>query len=114
MFAIYHQAIVTAQFDELEACARKEDWRDVSFDRDDSYVYVAVRSLAVDTYTYVIRIDLSRYPVDPFWIGFINPSLPRERWASATASDPRFWPWSPMPGLHGSFILVFQGPIRTF
>jgi hypothetical protein len=57
---------------------------------------------------------MDQYPVEPFWVGFLNPNLMPERWAEASFSDPRFWPVSPIAGLHGSFILSFQGPFRTF
>jgi hypothetical protein len=114
MFEKYHRAIVDAQFDELLTRVKSDGWTDVSVDRDLSQVYVTLTAKSPVLYTYRSRIDMSRYPVDPYWVGFINPDLPRERWSTASASDPRFWPWSPMPGLDGSFILAFQGPFRTF
>lgn len=114
VFPEYHAAIVDAQFERLKERAAAEGWRNLAVERDDSQIYVRLAVERPAPYRYISRIDISRYPVDPYWIGFINPDLPQERWREASDSDPRFWPWSPMPGLHGSFILAFQGPFRTF
>lgn len=114
MLADYHRAIVDAQYGALCKRATEEHWTNVTFERNGALFYVTFPVEARDQYTYVARIDMRRYPVDPYWVGFINADLPRTRWDSASDSDPRFWPWSPMPGLHGSFNLTFQGPYRTF
>ena len=114
MFADYHGAIVDVQYESLKSRAINESWADVSFDREGAHIYVTFQVFSSEPYRYLSHIDMSRYPVDPYWIGFINPSLPRQRWSTASDSDPRFWPWSPMPGLHGSFNIVFVGPFRTF
>ncbi len=114
MFADYHQSIVDAQCEALTRRATSDQWANLSFEREQDRIYVSLRVTHPQDYRYVIRIDMSRYPVDPYWVGFINPDLPRARWRTASDGDPRFWPWSPMPGLHGSFILTFQGLFRTF
>jgi hypothetical protein len=114
MFAIYQQAIIDAQFEELKKRIEADHWAGIVVEREETLIYVCYRIETPVTQDYLVRIDMSHYPVDPYWIGFINPGLPRDRWNTASDSDPRFWPWSPMPGLHGSFNLSFQGPFRTF
>lgn len=63
---------------------------------------------------YLAKIDCSRYPVEPYEVGFINPATPRDDRRRVSDRDARFWPWSPMPGLHGSFNLHFARAIRVF
>jgi hypothetical protein len=114
MFSDYHRAIVDSQYAQLASRRATDGWSNVSLQHDDACIYVKLQVAMPEEYSYVCRIDMSGYPVDPYWIGFINPDLPRERWRKASDSDPRFWPWSPMPGLHGSFNIVFLGPFRAF
>lgn len=114
MFPDYHRAIVDAQYERLKIRAAADQWTGMSIDRDQALIYVTLQAGLPEPYKYVSRIDMARYPVDPYWVGFINPDLPRLRWSTTTDCDPRFWPWSPMPGLHGSFVLTFLGPFRTF
>lgn len=63
---------------------------------------------------YLARVDATLYPVRPFSVGFINPSTNRESWSLAHSRDPRQWPFSFSPGLHGSFHIVYGGAYRMF
>ena len=114
MYADYHRDIVEAQFERLASRASREAWQNVSLERDEARTYVKLAVTRPEPYCYLVRIDMARYPVDPYWVGFLNPELPRDRWSTVSDGDPRFWPWSAMPGLHGSFIITFQGPFRVF
>lgn len=114
MFVEYHSAILDAQYGSLCKRIADEKWLNTVADRDGHLIYVSVAADLHGAYKYLARIDMQRYPVDPYWVGFINSDLAREHWKTASDSDPRYWPWSPMPGLHGSFNLIFQGPYRTF
>lgn len=114
MLEQYHRAIVDEQHTELLARVDEDGWSDLFIERRESVFFIGVRIKTPELYNYLIRIDMNRYPVDPYWIGFLNPDLPRDRWELASDSDPRFWPWSPIPGLHGSFNITFARPIRTF
>jgi len=114
MLSAYQHAIIDEQYKEALERSKEEGWQDISLNRHESFIYARFTTELPKNYTYLCRIDMSRYPVDPYWIGFINPDLPNSRWDTSSDCDQRFWPWSPMPGLHGSFILAFQGPFRTF
>lgn len=116
MLARYHEAIVENQYAALLARVERDEWTNVHAERSGPLIFVSVEVWDRGHYTYLTRIDTRAYPVDPYWIGFLNPNLPRQEWTVASDSDPRFWPWSPMPGLHGSFIVAYQGagPYRTF
>ena len=114
MFSDYHRAVVDSQYAQLVSRGAADEWSDVSFQRENDCIYVKLRISMPEEYSYLCRIDMTDYPVDPYWIGFVNPALPPELWGKASDSDPRFWPWSPMPGLHGSFNIAYVGPFRTF
>src|SRR4051812_24141155 len=86
----YHRAIVDAQYEVLRARISGDRWDDVSVEREGSRIYADIRATQPENFEYRCRIDMSRYPVDPYWVGFINPALPRENWESASDSDPRF------------------------
>jgi hypothetical protein len=114
MYEAFHEAIVNAQVRRLQDRVITDEWADTSVLQRDAVVYVTIHATAPKAYEYRARIDMKKYPVDPYWVGFIDPTLPIEQWDSASDTDARYWPWSPMPGLHGSFILAFHGPYRTF
>jgi hypothetical protein len=114
MYLDYHTAIVQSQFEQLSNRIARDQWTNVSLERNEAQIYVTLSVSRIVAYRYLVRIDMTAYPVEPYWIGFLKADLPREHWSSASDGDPRFWPWSPMPGLHGSFIVAFQGPFRTF
>src|SRR2546430_477803 len=114
MYLSYHRAIVDAQYLTLTDRIAAERWSDLSVERHEALIYVRLQVSKPRLQEYLCRIDMRQYPVEPYWIGFLNPDARRERWSDLSDSDPRFWPWSPMPGLHGSFNITFLGPFRTF
>lgn len=63
---------------------------------------------------YLARINFSAYPVEPYEIGFLNPAAARSEWDRLTDRDPRYWPLSAIPGLHGSFQVAHPGVIPVF
>jgi hypothetical protein len=109
----YHEALIASSVERLRARIAEDGWDGVSVERDGDRVYVGLSGKTVGD-RYLTVVDMSGFPIEPYDIGFIRPdSLPSERhWI--TSRDPRFWPWSPMPGLHGSFNLFFQGAFRVF
>lgn len=112
MDTAYHEAIVRSQFDRLiERLAHEA--RPIEVERSGSVIFAGFQGQSV-TEHYRARIDMSRYPVDPYWVGFINPDLPRDEWQRVSDTDPRYWPWSPMPALHGHFNITFRGAYRIF
>jgi hypothetical protein len=111
----YHAAIAQGQFENLERRIVNDGWRDVSVVRDGYLIYLTLeRRSGRAPARYLCRIDMERYPVQPYRIGFLKPNLPTGERAEASDRDPRYWPYSTFPGLQGSFNIVFQGPYRTF
>ncbi len=115
MYAPFHEAIVNAQVARLRERIVDDGWMETSVDeKRGAIVYLTIRASGLGAHEYRVRVDMTRYPVDPYWVGFLDPNILPEQWEGASDTDPRHWPWSPMPGLHGSFVLAFQGPYRTF
>src|SRR5215203_5266433 len=111
----YQNALLEGHYSELLSRISSSGWKDVTPIRDGTLIYLELggnpnRPPA----SYLARIDAKRYPVHPYWVGFLKPDLPREEWALALDRDPRYWPFSFFPGLQGSFNIVFNGPYRTF
>lgn len=111
----YQRDLLDGHYRDLLKRASTDEWHDVRLQRTDLLVFLEIegRSNRVAA-NYLSRIDASRYPVHPYWIGFLNPRLPQSEWPLASDHDPRFWPFSSIPGLQGSFNLFFSGPYRTF
>lgn len=111
----YHDALVREEIDGLQQAISANGWSDVSFVRSGASVFVSLPGksrLPLDKY--VARIDLAAYPVLPYSVGFVDPDLPPAEWDRAHVRDPRFWPFSAMPGLQGSFNIAHPGPHRVF
>jgi hypothetical protein len=112
MNAEYHESILTAQIDDLRRTLAGPGWEGSMLDRVEDFVFV--KFSVGRGFEYLTRVDTRAYPIEPYWLGFIDPKAPRSDWTRLLATDARYWPWSPMPGLHGSFILAFSGLYRVF
>jgi hypothetical protein len=114
--AAYHGAIVEAHVVELRDVVSREQWPGVRIENDGALVYatIDVERSARASARYVARIDMGHFPVWPYFVGFLDPRLARERWSTATDRDPRYWPYSPLPGLEGGFHIHYPGVHRVF
>ena len=109
----YHQAIVESAVMTLRKRAVSDGSQPLRMECDRDAVFVwLVGKIKGDEY--VAKVDLSRYPVEPYEVGFIDPATSPENRLKVSDRDARFWPWSPMPGIHGSFNLQFPRAIRIF
>lgn len=63
---------------------------------------------------YLAKIEAGFYPVSPWRVGFIDPSVEGEERLSVPDRDPRFWPCSGLPGLNGGFHVSYSGAYRVF
>jgi hypothetical protein len=63
---------------------------------------------------YQVKIEPASYPVGPWRISFIDPALDGAERLRAPDRDPRFWPYSQIPGVFGGFHIHFPGPYRVF
>jgi hypothetical protein len=112
----YHEALVGAGLESLGRrllAADEDGLGGVRVERVGHFLYVWATGKYVDD-AYLARIDLSGYPVEPYEIGFLDPAAARSEWDRLTDRDPRFWPLSGIPGLHGSFHVAFPGVIPVF
>lgn len=112
----YHEALVGAGLESLGRrllVADEDGLEGVRVERVGHFLYVwATGKRAGDDY--LARIDMSSYPVEPYEIGFLDPGADRAEWDCLSDRDPRFWPFSGIAGLHGSFHVAFFGVIPVF
>ena len=109
----YQERLIAAQVSELVARKETEGWTDVDVERDGDFVFVRLTGKLPDE-RYLAKVDLSRFPVDPYEVGFLDPDTDPSDRRRVSDRDPRYWPYSGMPGLHGSFNLVYTGAITVF
>src|SRR3954463_2119311 len=96
----FHAAVVAANVQRLEDRIVRDAWANTTIVLNNgSIVYLSIRAGGITPYEYRARIDMTTFPGEPYWVGFIDPDLPPERWPLASDTDPRYWPWSPMAGL---------------
>ena len=63
---------------------------------------------------YLAKVEAGLYPVGQWRVGFIDPSVEGEERFKVPDRDPRFWPFSGLPGLNGGFHVSYAGPFRVF
>jgi hypothetical protein len=63
---------------------------------------------------YLAKIEPWLYPVGPWRVGFIDPGATGEQRLNAPDRDPRFWPYSQMPGVFGGFHVHYEAEHRVF
>lgn len=118
MDTAYHDAAVAGEFKILQEAISEEDWpspavRTVSLENQFIFVELRVPGNSKPL-SYLARIDMVDYPVQPYRLGFLDPQIPRNEWATANDWDPRYWPFSFFPGLDGSFHIAHQAPHMVF
>ena len=113
MDASYKNALLTAQLETLAWRIGNEGWVEVTVERDEDVVYVGLPARPA-TERYLAKIDTAHYPVEPYWVGFVDPALSLSERRRVSDADPRYWPLSGVPGLDGSFHVAFPGAYRAF
>ncbi len=109
----YHNAIIESALYAAREHVASEGWAEVTLEREGASVFATfVGAIAGDRY--LARIDMARFPVEPYEVGFIKPETPRSDWLRVSDRDARYWPWSPMPALNGSFVIAFPRALRVF
>lgn len=109
----YHSSLIESGIVAVKRRAQSEAWADIAVERDGGSVFVSLTGALVGD-EYLAKIDMSRYPVEPYEVGFIRPGTNVGERNRVSDRDVRYWPWSPMPGLHGSFHIHFHRAIRAF
>jgi hypothetical protein len=109
----YQERLISEAIRTVEARAAAEPWPDVAVQREREIIFVTMQGVRPGD-DYLTRIDMSTFPIEPYEIGFVDPRASLEDRLHISDRDPRYWPWSPMPGLHGSFNIHFARAIRVF
>jgi hypothetical protein len=109
----YQRRLVASDFARLERRIDDEG-RDISVEQIGDTVFARVYGRGGTIEPYLAKVEAGRYPVGPWRVGFIDPSVEGERRLNVPDRDPRFWPFSGLPGLNGGFHVSYTGPFRVF
>lgn len=88
--------------------------RQIRVEMEGPRVFARLYGRAGESEPYLAKIEAGSYPVAPWRVGFIDPSVEGEARLSVPDRDPRFWPHSGLPGLDGGFHVSYPGPYRVF
>ncbi|HEX8145031.1 MAG TPA: hypothetical protein VF553_20865 [Pyrinomonadaceae bacterium] len=91
-----------------------EEGLDIGAEMVGGLVFARIYGAAGQSEPYQLKIGAGQYPVGPWRVGFINPEAEGEDRLSVHDRDPRYWPFSGLPGLNGGFHISYPGPFRVF
>jgi hypothetical protein len=109
----YQRLLLSAQFERLQQRINDES-REIIAEQQNGTVFARMYGPAGKNEPYVAKIAAGLYPIQPWRVGFINPEVEVEKRRRIPDRDPRFWPFSGLPGLDGGFHVAYQGPFRVF
>lgn len=109
----YQRHLIAAQFGELQHRIREQSMN-IAAERVEDFIFARMYGREGSAEPYVVRISAGYYPVQPWRAGFVNPAVEGDDRLHIPDHDPRFWPFSGLPGLDGGFHVAFQGPFRVF
>lgn len=113
MDAEYQHRLIASQFQRLESRIKDES-HEIVAERVGATVFARFCGLGRAREPYVAKIRAAMYPIQPWRVGFINPEVEGDARLAIPDRDPRYWPFSGLPGLDGGFHVAFQGPFRVF
>ena len=110
----YQRRLVAADFARLER--RIEEDRSLNIDPEWERGVLFVRMFGPSGMAepYLAKIEPWLYPVGPWRVGFIDPTAEGERRLIVPDRDPRFWPYSQLPGAFGGFHVHYPREHRVF
>lgn len=109
----YQRRLLASQFEHLEKRVAEESLN-ILAERVGDVIFARFYGAGGSAEPYVARITSGLYPIQPWRVGFIDPTLEGNARLTAPDRDSRFWPFSALPGLDGGFHVSFQGPFRVF
>jgi hypothetical protein len=112
--AEYQRRLIAADFTRLEERLEIDTTLNVRPDWIGDVLFVQMFGPAGESQPYLVKIEPWLYPVGPWRVGFIDPSVEGERRLTVPDRDPRFWPYSQLPGAFGGFHVHFQRAHRVF
>lgn len=114
MDAEFQRRLVMDAFGRLEARIAADHTSDVAMDWEDRTLFIKMYGpLGLDQ-PYQVKIEPWLYPVGPWRVGFIDPDVTGPDRLVVPDRDPRFWPYSQLPGAFGGFHVHFEREHRVF
>jgi hypothetical protein len=109
----FQQRLLEADFVRLQK-EIETGGRNIRVELDAPRIFARFYGRGGESEPYLAKIEAAFYPVTPWRVGFIDPSVEGETRLLVPDRDPRFWPYSGLPGLNGGFHVSYPGPYRVF
>jgi hypothetical protein len=114
MDAEFQHRLVTEAFSRLVARIEADHAFDVAIDWQERSLFARMYGPLGVSQPYQVKIEPWLYPVGPWRVGFIDPDVAGADRLSVPDRDPRFWPYSQLPGTFGGFHVHFEREHRVF
>lgn len=109
----YQRRLVEDGFARLQRRVREES-REIDAEMAGGTVFARMHGAAGSIEPYLLKVEAGLYPVGPWRVGFVDPEAQGEERLRLPDHDPRYWPFSGLPGLNGGFHVSYPGPFRVF
>jgi hypothetical protein len=113
MDAEYQRRLVEDGFAQLLRRIGEES-REIEAEMEGGAVFARMSGAGGGAEPYQLKVEAGQYPVGPWRVGFIDPAARGEGRLTLPDHDPRYWPFSGLPGLDGGFHVSYPGPHRVF
>jgi hypothetical protein len=110
----YQRRLVIADFAKLEERLEIDRTLNVHPEWAGSVLFVRMFGPGGVSHPYLAKIEPWLYPVGPWRVGFIDPSIEGKSRLAVPDRDPRFWPYSQLPGAFGGFHVHYPREHRVF
>jgi hypothetical protein len=110
----FQRRIVAAGFRRLEQRIEEDRTFNVRPEWEADVLFVRMFGLGGESEPYQAKIESWLYPVGPWRVGFIDPAVGGPSRLLTPDRDPRFWPYSQLPGAFGGFHVHYPREHRVF
>jgi hypothetical protein len=112
--AEFQRKLIAADFSRLKERIETDNSFNVLPEWEKENLFVRLSGPAGVSERYQAKIEPWLYPVGPWRVGFIDPAIEGERRLLVPDRDPRFWPYSQLPGAFGGFHVHYPREHRVF
>jgi hypothetical protein len=114
MDAEFQRRLIAADFRRLEQRIEEDATLGVRPEWEGDVLFVRMFGQGGDSEPYQAKIEPWLYPVGPWRVGFIDPTVEGAGRLIVPDRDPRFWPYSQLPGAFGGFHVHYPREHRVF
>lgn len=110
----FQRKLVASDFSRLEQRIEQDSTFNVRPEWEGDVLFIQMYGPDGETEAYQAKIEPWLYPVGPWRVGFIDPNTRGSQRLLTPDRDPRFWPYSQLPGAFGGFHVHYQREHRVF